>query len=130
MIRFFFLILLTNTALAECQQLVKLVGTIDVQKNKWIEAYRAKKPEKICIDTNSKNPTLELAFAKGSNKHSQKIFTSLNGYYDNIQKRKLTGGMYDLKQIIVHAWAPEWVTGSNLRITDINGKKLILEVKL
>lgn len=117
-------------ALADCRPLVKIVGTVDVTKNRWVEAYRGKKPEKICVDTNSKNPTLELNFTKEKDSYSQRIFTSLIGYYDAIAKKKLSGGTYRPKHLTIHAWAPEWVNGSRLRISEIASKKLILEVQL
>lgn len=128
----FLLLIFSPTVFAECKPLVGLSGFIDLKRNRWTETYRTTKSEKICIDVNAENATLMLEFSKGKNKYSQKVFSSLIGYYDYIDKKKneLKGGTFPAKSLSIHAWAPEWIKGSKMRVSEIYSKKTIIEVQL
>ncbi len=125
------LFLFPGMAFADCRPAIKLVAMVNLEKNKVIESFTGKAEQKICINTNAANSNLELVFSKGKNKHSEKVFSNLAGYYDYLKKdNSLGGGRYKLKSFAINTWAPAWYKGGNLTIIDISSGKKLIEVKL
>ncbi len=125
------LFLFPGIALAACRPAVKLIGSVNLEKKKFVPTFTGKAQEKICIDTNAANANLELIFSKGKSSHTEKVFSSLNGFYDVVQKdNSLDGGTYPLKSFLINTWAPPWYKGGNLVIKEISSGKKIFEVKL
>lgn len=123
--------LFPGMAFAACRPAIKLVATVNFEKNKLTESFTGKNEKKICINTNAANANLELIFSKGKNTHSEKVFSNLAGYYDYLQKdNSLAGGRYKLKSFAINTWAPAWYKGGNLKIVEIASGKKIIEVKL
>lgn len=122
---------MTATAGAACRDLVKLHGTLDLEKSAWSDTEIEPKKVKVCVPVDDAHANLLLTFKKDKKEFTAKIYSALAGFYDTETKdKKMTGGKYEIRQVFIDTWAPEWVKGSTLNITEIESKKKLAETKL
>jgi hypothetical protein len=115
-----------------CPNYFRIYGSVQLSKKKWTTTKVTKTPETLCESLpSSPKANLLITFSKDNKTFSQKIYQSLDGYWDETTPDKsYSGGKSKLKEVYLNTLIPDWFKGAQFSITDLKTGKKISETKL
>lgn len=115
-----------------CPEYLRIWGMIDLTNKTWSTTNVSKSATPICGALPlPAEKNLEVTLTKGKKKFSTRIFQTLRGYDEGEGEDKtFAGKRFELKEVSIDTFVPDWYKGARMKITEISTNKTIVETKL